>query len=135
MPIPINELRGMTPILEGDLHVRGIYNSEQLLEAARTPAERESLAGQVGVEVRTILELANRADLSRIWGVAGVYSDLLEHAGVDTVKELAARNPDNLHAKLVEVNAQSKLTGRVPPRNQVEKWIAQAQELPRRLEY
>ena len=135
MPIPINELRGMTPILEGDLHVRGIYNSEQLLEAARTPAERESLAGQVGVEVRTILELANRADLSRIWGVAGVYSDLLEHAGVDTVKELAARNPDNLHARLVEVNAQSKLTGRVPPRNQVEKWIAQAQELPRRLEY
>ena len=125
----------MTPILEGDLHVRGIYNSEQLLEAACTPAERESLAGQVGVEVRTILELANRADLSRIWGVAGVYSDLLEHAGVDTVKELAARNPNNLHARLVEVNAQSKLTRRVPPRNQVEKWIAQAQELPRRLEY
>lgn len=135
MPIPINELRGMTPILEGDLHARGIYNSEQLLETARTPAERESLAGQVGVEARTILELANRADLSRIWGVAGVYSDLLEHAGVDTVKELAARNPDNLHATLVEVNAQSKLTGRVPPRNQIEKWIAQAQKLPRRLEY
>jgi predicted flap endonuclease-1-like 5' DNA nuclease len=135
MAIPIGKLRGMTPTLEGDLHVRGIYDTEQLLEATRTPAGREALAGQVAVEPQTILELANRADLSRIWGVAGVYSDLLEHAGVDTVLELATRNPDNLHAKLVEVNAQSKRTLRVPPRNLVENWIAQAQELPRRLEY
>jgi predicted flap endonuclease-1-like 5' DNA nuclease len=135
MAIPIKKLRGMTPNLEGDLHARGIYDTEQLLEAARTPAGREALAGQVGVEPQTILELANRADLSRIWGVASVYSDLLEHAGVDTVLELATRNPGNLHAKLAKVNAQSRLTRRVPSRNLVENWIAQARELPRRLEY
>lgn len=135
MAIPIGKLRGLTPTLEGDLQARGIFDTEQLLEAACTPAGREALAGHVGVKPQTILELANRADLSRIWGVAGVYSDLREHAGVDTVLELATRNPDNLHAKLVEVNAQSQRTRRMPSHNLVEKWIAQAQGLPRRLQY
>jgi len=36
----------------------------------------------------------------------GVYSDLLEEAGMDTVKELATRRPDNLHAKIDETNDQ-----------------------------
>lgn len=93
------------------------------------------MAVQVGVQARTILELANRAVLSRVWGIAGVYSDLLEQAGVDTVKELAARNPNNLHAKLVELNAQKRLTGRVPPKNFVKRWIAEAKDLPGSLKY
>jgi predicted flap endonuclease-1-like 5' DNA nuclease len=133
--ISIKDLRGMTPGLEGDLQMHGIYHSEQLLEAARTPGGREALAVQVGVEARTILELANRADLSRVWGVAGVYSDLLEQAGVDTVKELATRNPDNLHATLIELNAREKLTRRVPPLSLVKRWVAEAKDLPRGLEY
>ena len=82
-----------------------------------------------------ILELANRADLARISGIAGVFSDLLEHAGVDTVKELATRNPDNLHAKLLEINAAKKLSGRAPSQGMVKDWVAQAKALPKLLEY
>jgi len=135
MAISIKKLRGIPTVLEADLHEHGIYNSDQLLEAARTPAGRKVLAGKVGVEARTILKLANRADLSRVRGIAGVFSDLLEHAGVDTVKEMATRNPDNLHAKLVEVNARERLAGRVPPLNMVHDWVSQAKELPKLLEY
>lgn len=135
MAIPINKLRGMNSDLEGDLQMRGIYNTEQLLETARTQGGREHLAEQVGVDTRTILELANRADLSRIVGVAGVYSDLLEQAGVDTVRELAGRNAENLYGRLVEVNAVGRFVRRLPSRNAVADWIAQARDLPRRLEY
>jgi predicted flap endonuclease-1-like 5' DNA nuclease len=135
MAIPIKKLRGMTPELEGDLHMRGIYHTGHLLAASCTPADRQLLGEQVGVAPQAILELANRADLSRIWGVAGVYADLLEQAGVDTVRELAGRKPDHLHAKLVEVNAESKLAGRLPSRKMVGNWISQAQELPRGLQY
>jgi len=135
MEIPIKQLRGMTPSLEGALHTRGIYHTEQLLQAASTPAGREALGKQAGVATQTILELANRADLARVWGLAGVYSDLLEQAGVDTVKELAGRNPENLYAKLIQVNAKGRIARRVPSRSHVENWIAQARELPRRLEY
>jgi predicted flap endonuclease-1-like 5' DNA nuclease len=81
------------------------------------------------------LELANRADLARVKGVSGVYSDLLESAGVDTVKELATRRPDNLHAKLLEINEKEKLTERVPTAAAVESWIGQAKELPKILKY
>lgn len=135
MAIPIGQLKGMSSALETKLKERGIYTSEQLLAAARTPADRDALAEYAGVESRVILELANRADLSRVWGVAGVFSDLLEHAGVDTIMELATRNPENLHAKLVEINAEQKLAGRVPSLETVKSWVSQAKEMPRLLEY
>jgi len=131
----LNQLKGMTLELEDKLRARGIYNSDQLVEAARTPADREALAEYAGVDTRVILELANRSDLARIKGIGGVFSDLLEHAGVDTVKELATRNPDNLHLKLLETNAKKNLAGRVPTLEMVTNWIAQAKELPRLLEY
>jgi predicted flap endonuclease-1-like 5' DNA nuclease len=135
MAISISKLRGMSAELAAKLKVRGIVYGDQLLEAAATPAGRQALAEQVGVESRVILELANRADLARVSGIAGVFSDLLEHAGVDTVKELATRNPDNLHAKLVEVNVAKKLAGRTPHAGMVKDWVAQAQALPKLLAY
>ena len=135
MAISIGKLRGMSAGLAAKLKGQGIVYSDQFLEAARTPAGRKDLAEQAGVESRVILELANRADLSRIRGIAGVFSDLLEHAGVDTVKELATRNPDNLHAKLAETNAEKKLAGRTPHHGLVKDWVAQAKELPKLLEY
>ena len=135
MAISIDKLRGMSAELAAKLKARGIVYSDQLLEAARTPAGRKDLAEQLGVESRVILELANRADLSRVSGIAGVFSDLLEHAGVDTVKELATRRPDNLHAKLAEINAAKKLAGRTPALSMVTDWVAQAKELPKLLEY
>ena len=93
------------------------------------------MAAYAGVEPRIILELANRADLARIRGVGGVFSDLLEHAGVDTVKELATRRPENLHAKMAETNAQEKLASRTPTLNAVQDWVTQAKELPKLLEH
>jgi len=135
MAISIGKLRGMSAEVAAKLKEQGISNSDQLLEAARTPAGRKALAEHAGVESRAILGVANRADLARVRGIAGVFSDLLEHAGVDTVKELATRNPDNLHAKLAEINAEKKLAGRTPDLGMVKDWVAQAKELPKLLEY
>jgi len=47
------------------------------------------------------------ADLMRISGIGEEYSELLEAAGVDTVKELKHRNPENLAAKTKEINDES----------------------------
>ena len=135
MAISIGKLKGMSTELEAKLKERGFYNSDQLLGAAQTPAGRKALVEQVGVESRAILELANRADLARVRGIGGVFSNLLEQAGVDTVKELATRRPDNLHAKLLEINAQKGLAGRAPTLDMVKDWVAQAKELPKLLEY
>lgn len=135
MTISVRELRGITEELTSKLKEAGLSNSEQLLAAAATPAARKALAGQIGAEVGLILELANRADLARIKGIGQVFSDLLEKAGVDTVKELATRRPDNLLAKLRDTNTSLQLAQRAPTQKEVEDWVSQAKALPPVLEY
>lgn len=135
MTTAVKDLRGATDAIATKLKEKAITDNEKLLEAAAAPAQRKKLAAHCGCDAKNILELANRADLARIKGVSGVYSDLLEKAGVDTVKELAARRPDNLHAKIVETNDKDKLTERPPAAAMVEGWVAQAKELPKLLTY
>lgn len=137
MPIPINKLAGMTPELEAKLNEQGIYDSFQLLDAARTRTGRKELAKQVGVDPHVILELADRSSLARISGVGGVLSDLLAQAGVKTVKELATRRADHLHAKLTELISQKKikLVGKTASLEMVQNWIDQAKAMVTFMEY
>ena len=55
--------------------------------------------------------------------------------GVDTVVELAQRNPPNLFEKLNSVNQEKHLVRKLPTQSQVENWVAQAKELPRVITY
>jgi predicted flap endonuclease-1-like 5' DNA nuclease len=135
MTTAVKDLRGATEAIVAKLKEKGISNNEKLLSAAAAPAQRRELAAQCGCDAKDILELANRADLARIKGISGVYSDLLETAGVDTVKELATRRPDNLHAKIISTNDTEKLTQRPPTIAAVKSWIEQAKELPKILTY
>lgn len=135
MVTAVKDLKGATEALVASLKEQGITDSDKLLAAAAAPAQRKELAAACGCTPREILELTNRADLARVKGVAGVYSDLLERAGVDTVKELATRRPDNLHAKILETNETAKLTERPPTAVMVEDWVTQAKALPAILSY
>ena len=69
------------------------------------------------------------ADLFRINGVASQYAELLENAGVDTVKELKHRNAENLAAKMAEINEEKKLVRRSPSAIVVQGWVSQAKKL------
>lgn len=60
-------------------------------------------------------------------------ADLLEKAGVDTVKKLATPRPDNLHAKLVDTKDGDQITRQPPSLAMVESWGQQAKELPKTL--
>lgn len=135
MPINIRRIEGIGEVYAGKLEELGIRTLEALLEQADTPQKRKALAERTGISEKLILEWANLADLFRIKGVGEEYSDLLEEAGVDTVVELAQRNPEHLHAKLVEVNAQKKLVRRLPSLREVTSWVEQAKSLPRVLHY
>ena len=71
----------------------------------------------------------NRADLMRVQGVGEEYSDLLEAAGVDTIKELRRRNPRNLLGTMIEVNKKKRLVRRLPTEGMVERWVDHAKSL------
>jgi predicted flap endonuclease-1-like 5' DNA nuclease len=117
------------------LQKEGIRTTEKLLEAGATPKGRQELAQKTGVSDSLILKWVNRADLFRIKGIGEEYSDLLEAAGVDTVPELAQRNPANLYEALEATNAKKKLVRQLPTRVQVESWVDQAKALPRAVSY
>ena len=130
----ISELRGVTPQQAETLKAHGITNAGQLLDRAGTPQGRRELAEATGISSDSILEMVNRADLSRIHGIGRQYSHLLEDAGVDTCPELAQRNPANLYAALREAAAGSGIK-RPPTAQQVADWVSQAKALPRAVHY
>lgn len=126
----IQEIEGIGPVVGEKFVAAGVKDTDSLLEKAGNKAGRKTLAEATGLSEARILTFVNMADLFRIKGVAGEYAELLVCAGIDTVKELATRNPANLADKLAEVNAEKKLTRKVPTTAQLEDWVKQAGELP-----
>lgn len=135
MAYKITDIEGIGPANEVKLNESGIKSVEALLEAGKTKKGRDELATKTGISSKLILEWVNAADLFRLKGVSSQYAELLNAAGVDTVKELAQRNADNLHAKMVEVNSAKNLVRQTPSLDQVKGWVDQAKELPRVVEY
>ena len=131
----LETIEGIGEVYAGKLRDAGIATTGALLKAGSTPKGRKELAEKADIGDALILEWVNLADLFRIKGVGEEYSDLLEEAGVDTVPELAQRNPDNLHAKMVEVNATKNLVRKLPSASQVADWVEQAKGLDRVITY
>ena len=127
----LTTIEGIGPVFEEKLKGAGIDSCEELLEKGATAKGRAEIVEKSGIDKSRILRFVNHADLCRIKGVGGEYSELLEAAGVDTVPELAQRNAANLTAKMEEVNAEKKLVRALPSEKQVTDWVAQAKELPR----
>ena len=131
----LTEIEGIGEAYAQKLQEAGVGTLDQLLEKGAAPTGRKEIAEKAGVSEKLILRWANMADLFRIKGVGEEYADLLEAAGVDTVPELAQRNPENLHNKLAEVNEAKNLVRRVPTVEEVGGWVGQAKQLPRVLTY
>jgi predicted flap endonuclease-1-like 5' DNA nuclease len=129
------DIEGIGPAYAEKLSAQGLKTTDDLLGAAATPKGRQDLETATGISGALILGWVNRADLFRVKGIGTQYSDLLEAAGVDTVKELAQRRADNLIAKMAEVNETKKLVRQLPTEGQVAAWIEDAKGLPRAVSY
>ena len=122
-------IEGIGPAYAKKMAACGIKTTGGLLKDCGTKAGRKAAAKESGLSEKLILGWVNRADLMRVKGVGEEYSDLLELAGVDTVKELAQRNAENLHAKMEEVNAKKKAVRRTPAPSMVTDWVKQAKTM------
>jgi predicted flap endonuclease-1-like 5' DNA nuclease len=131
----LEQVEGIGPVYAGKLREAGIATTEALLQECASPQGRKALAEKADISPKLILRWANNADLFRIKGIGQEYADLLEAAGVDTVPELAQRNPENLHQKMLKVNEEKKLSRKPPGQAQVSEWVEQAKQLPRVLTY
>lgn len=126
MSYKIEEVEGIGPEYGKKLREVDIQTTDDLLRRCGDKKGREGVSTETGISEKHILEWVNLSDLMRINGVGEEFADLLEEAGVDTVKELAQRNAENLAAAMDEVNEKKNLTDRVPSAETVQKWIDEA---------
>lgn len=129
MAYKIIDIQGVGPVYAEKLSAIGIETVDQLLKEGAAPKGRKALEEKTGIRGDLILTWVNHADLFRIKGVGPQFSELLEAAGVDTVKELRTRNAANLAAKMAEVNEAKHLCKRTPVEKEIAKYIELAQKL------
>jgi predicted flap endonuclease-1-like 5' DNA nuclease len=135
MAYNIIDIEGIGPAYAEKLKAAGINTTDDLLTKGGTKSGRKEVADATGIDEGKILTWVNHSDLHRIDGIAGQTSELMEAAGVDTVKELATRNAANLAAKMQEVNKAGNLSGRVPSEDQLQQMINQAKTLEQKVFY
>lgn len=135
MDYKIDQIEGIGAVYAEKLIAVGIKTTDDLLDRCDTPKGRKEVAEATGISPKLILKWTNHADLFRIKGVAGQFAELLEAAGVDTVKELRHRVPENLHAKLVATNEEKNLCNRVPAVSEIKAMVDQAKEMDPRVKY
>ena len=135
MDYKINDIEGIGDVYAQKLQAAGINKSSELLEKCAAPKGRKELAEATGISEKLILKWTNHTDLYRINGVGPQFAELLEAAGVDTVKDFRHRVAENLQPKLEEVNAAKHICGRVPVVSEIQKMIDQAKELEPKMSY
>ena len=129
------DIEGIGPEYAAKLREASVRTTAALLKQGATPEGRQALEEKSGIGHDLLLQWVNHADLFRIKGVGSEYSDLLEAAGVDTVPELAQRDPANLYNTLMRANVEKKLVRRPPTESQVKDWVKQAKKLKRVITY
>ena len=127
----IKEIEGIGETYAPKFQALGIKTVADLLEQGKSPSGRKKLAEATGISEKLILKWVNFSDLFRVKGIGPEYSELLEKAGVDTVKELRNRVPENLHAKLEAANTSTgrPLVRALPSLKAVQSWIQAAKQL------
>lgn len=125
----IEDIEGIGGTYAAKLKEAGIATVESLLEQGGAAKGRSTISEKTGISEKLVLRWVNHADLIRINGIGPQFAELLEVAGVDTVKELRTRNAANLTAKVIEVNESRNIAGTTPSEKQITAWIEEAKTL------
>jgi len=107
----------------------GINSLASLLQAGATPEGRANLAQQLRKAEHIVLRWVQLADLMRVESVGSDYSALLWEAGITSIPDLAAQDPDMLGRLLENTNQRLHIVNRLPSAGQIRSWTAQAQNL------
>jgi hypothetical protein len=135
MTYPITDINGIDEDVADILKAVGIRTTEKLLEAAKSPKGRKELSAKTDISEKQLLCWANMADRMRVKGLGKEYAELLQLAGVDTVRELKYRNPEKLAKAMKAANVKRKLVRLLPSDKAVSRWIEHARKLPPKITY
>ena len=121
----IIEIEGIGEKYAKKLEKEGISDVEDLLPL--TYRQIKELAEKTVISIKLIDKWQEHANLMRIDGVGPEYSDVLNQVGIDSVKELARRNPQNTLDKMVELDKEKPdVIRKLPTLKNIESWINEA---------
>ena len=109
MDYKIIDIEGVGDVYAEKLVAAGINKVSELLEKCADPKGRKELAEATDISEKLILKWTNHADLFRINGVGPQFAELLEKAGVDTVKEFRHRVPETPQILLLPISMKQSL--------------------------
>jgi predicted RecB family nuclease len=135
MSYPLTHIEGLDVDEMKSLKAAGIRTTERLLETAKSPKGRKLLAAKTEISEKRLLMFANACDHLRIKGMGPGYVTLLREIGVDTVRELRYRKPENLVSAMAEANCKKKLVLLLPSQKLVVRWVEQANKLALKITY
>lgn len=125
----LNRISGINEKVAEQLRSAGVTTVEKLLSHGESKEGRRAIAIKARLNARAVDRWVHHADFFRIKGIAGLKTELLEAAGVPTVRLLAKQDPDKLYQKMVQINERRKMIERVPGLIQVRRWVKTAQRL------
>jgi hypothetical protein len=126
---PVEEIEGIGTGFGNRLRADGIATTEQLLELCASDDGVRRVCKCVGLDENTVRNWGTMADLMRIRGLGGQWSELLWRCDVHSVQELATRDAAALIAKMAEVNAAEHRVAELPGEHRVSRFISEAAEL------
>ncbi|MEP6590459.1 MAG: DUF4332 domain-containing protein [Gemmatimonadota bacterium] len=129
MTYKLEQIEGIGPHFAERLIAAGVHTSADLLARCGSSEGMRDLASRSGISDLQLTTWTHQADLMRISGIGSEFGQLLESAGIETVRELGMRNPDNVVHLLDRVNREKHLTRTVPGTKTVSKWIEHARHL------
>jgi predicted RecB family nuclease len=135
MSYPLTHIEGLDVDEIKSLKAIGIRTTERLLEDAKSPKGRALIAAKTAISEKRLLMFANACDHLRINGMGPGYVVLLREVGVDTVRELRYRKPENLVSAMAETNRKKKLVRLLPSEKLVVRWIDHAKKLSLKITY
>lgn len=111
------------------LRARGIRSLRDLLRVCPTRTDVHKLAADTCLDPAFLEGEWNRAQLHAIRGVGATYIQLLEEVGVESPQDLAQFGPEDLRARIIALNTERNLVGRVPALPMVNGWIMRAKQI------
>ncbi|MEB3221323.1 MAG: DUF4332 domain-containing protein [Candidatus Sericytochromatia bacterium] len=129
----IETLLGIGPVYGKKLREAGITSTAKLVTATGTRYKRQTLAAKADIPYKLVLAWSQKVALMELPGVGPRQSNLLAAVGVESVQELARRDPANLHERLAIANTfKPRFVDGTPSLATVTRWVEGARRLAAR---
>ncbi len=124
--LPLADLAAIGGTYAALLEEHGISSRDDLILKADTPEAQQTLAEGLGIDVSLVRRWALLADLLRLVDIEAGAVNLLEAAGVGSLRELRVRDPQRLTGLLSQENRARSLVEQPPTLETVRRWVRDA---------